>query len=151
MPNFWRTDIHCFHKILCFPMSMLTFGQKSSSLQSIRLKIHNRTEISKYGAMWIGVSSNWWLYSLVKLTTCFHEFSKYESTNLFYQICSICFDFFKSSKLRKMVFFTIGILAFERPFLAFAKYILTIEALPILRKWYFFTKIVLTYCEKKLF
>ena len=47
-----------------------------------------------------------------------------------------------------MVFFTIGILAFERPFLAFAKYILTIEALPILRKWYFFTKIVLTYCEK---
>ena len=33
----------------------------------------------------------------VKLTTtCFHEFSEYESTNFFYQIlCNICLDFLK--------------------------------------------------------
>ena len=37
-----------------------------------------------------------WVQTLskVKLTTCFHEFSEYESTNFSYQIlCNICFDF----------------------------------------------------------
>ena len=41
------------------------------------------------------------------LTTCFHEFSKYQSTNFSRQILSnICFDFFKCSKLRKNPFWT---------------------------------------------
>ena len=38
--------------------------------------------------------------------TCFHEISEYESTNFDYQIlCNICFDFFKSPKLRKNCLF----------------------------------------------
>ena len=40
--------------------------------------------------------------SKVELTTCFNEFSEYESTNFFHQMLrNICFDFIKCSKLRK--------------------------------------------------
>ena len=40
----------------------------------------------------------------VKLTTCFHEFSEYESTNFFYQILNnILYDLLKNEN--KMLFF----------------------------------------------
>ena len=41
---------------------------------------------------------------MVNLTTCFHEFPNYDSTN-FSTKCNICFDFRKCSKLRKTAFF----------------------------------------------
>ena len=38
--------------------------------------------------------------SKVKLTTCFLEFSKYESTNYFYKmLCNICYDLLKTEKI----------------------------------------------------
>jgi hypothetical protein len=45
---------------------------------------------------------------MVKFMTCLHEFSGYESTIFFYQICKIikiCSDFPKRSKLRENAFF----------------------------------------------
>ena len=42
---------------------------------------------------------------MVEFMTCLHEFSEYESTNFFYQICNICSDFPKRSKLRENAFF----------------------------------------------
>ena len=52
--------------------------------------------------LWKMILSDNFCFILVKLTACFHEFSKYEFTNFLYKIlCNTCFDSFKCSKLRK--------------------------------------------------
>ena len=93
---------HEQHKNLIDSISFITYRYMLATIFISHLTILGLSykSIQSYQRKW-SRDETW-----VKLTTYFHEYSEYESTNFFYQIlCNICFDFLKFSKLRTNSFF----------------------------------------------